>query len=391
MATSKTSQSEKKTSAKTAATSKKSETTAKKTATKTSTQTSSASSKSSGTKVNATGSKSSRKQKKPSKALIIILVILVVLAVLCYFFKPDWFNAGRNFVLNLLEPQTTEQTVSTSTTTSSSATGETDTGYAMTSENLPLYFGNPSGATTEIKNAKNYLMEKVQYSLSYNAEKYIPNWVMWHLAKVDVGTVDRMDDFRPDTDLPEGFYGVKKADYQYNDYGFDRGHVCPSADRTKTTQDNSMTFLMTNMIPQSPNCNRNVWRLLEAYERDLAEKNGKELYIAAGPYGRGGTSDKGTFDEIPLKNGKGAIEVPEYCWKIVLILDEGENDFSRVNENSEVIAVWMPNNQAVSEHTWDYYITNIDYIEEKTGFDFFAALPNVIEDSIEAKKYEYKK
>ena len=315
----------------------------------------------------------------------------MVLAVLCYFFKPAWFFAGHDFILSLLEPQTTEQTVKSETTTGTSATGETDTGYAMTAENLPLYFGNPSGALTDVSSTNNYLMEKDQYSLSYNAEKYIPNWVMWHLAKSDVGIVDRMDDFRPDTDLPEGLYGVKKADYQYNDYGFDRGHVCPSADRTKTTTDNSMTFLMTNMIPQSPNCNRNVWRLLEAYERDLADKHGKELYIAAGPYGRGGTSDKGTFNEIPLKNGKGAIEVPEYCWKIVMILEEGENDFTRADENTEIIAVWMPNNQAVSEHTWDYYITTVDYIEDKTGFDFFAALPNPIEDALEAKKYEYKK
>ena len=335
----------------------------------------------------------SKKAKKPSKVWIVILVVLAILVIACYFFKPDWFNAGKEFVLDLLESQKTEQTAEPKTNESAakSATGATDTGKAMTAENLPLYFGNPSGATNEIKNAKNYLMEKVQYSMSYNAEKYIPNWVMWHLAKIDVGEADRSDDFRPDDELPPDFYGVKKADYQYNDFGFDRGHVCPSADRTATKEDNSMTFLMTNMIPQSPNCNRNVWRLLEAYERDLAEKYGKELYIAAGPYGRGGTSDKGTFDEIPLKNGKGSIEVPEYCWKIVMILEEGENDFNRVNADTEIIAAWIPNNQVVSDHTWDYYITTIDFIEEKTGFDFFAALANDIEDVLEAKKFEYKK
>jgi len=87
--------------------------------------------------------------------------------------------------------------------------------------------------------------------------------------------------------LSSGFYAVKKSDYRFSIYGFDRGHVCPSADRTQNQDDNSATFLMTNMIPQSPNCNRNVWKNLESYERSLAF-SGKELYITAGAYGCAG-------------------------------------------------------------------------------------------------------
>ncbi len=255
----------------------------------------------------------------------------------------------------------------------------------ISAENLPLYFGNPSGASPEIDNAKNYLMEKSQFSLSYNAFKLIPNWVSWHLSKSDMGDVVRGNDFRADLNLPSGFYAVKKSDYRFSIFGFDRGHVCPSADRTQNQDDNSATFLMTNMIPQSPNCNRNVWKNLEAYERSLAF-SGKELYITAGPYGCGGTSEKGRFEKIALENGM-SIEVPEYCWKIILILDEGSNDFFRVDEKTEIIAAWIPNNQVVSDFTWDYYITTTDFIEEKTGLDFFAALPDSIEDAIEAKKY----
>ncbi len=225
--------------------------------------------------------------------------------------------------------------------------------------------------------------------MSYNAAKLIPNWVAWHLSQKNFGQAERGDDFRPDTDLPENYYRVKKADYQYAKYGFDRGHVCPSADRTSTPEDNSTTFLMTNMIPQSPNCNRNVWKNLESYQRSLA-LSGKELYILAGPYGRGGTSDRGRFEEIPLDDGR-AIEVPEYCWKIIMVLDEGEEDFYRVDADTDVIAAWIPNNQVVSDFSWDYYITTVDFIEEKTGHDFFAHLPDEIEDCIEAKIYVYEK
>ena len=256
----------------------------------------------------------------------------------------------------------------------------------LTAENLSLYFGNPSGATVEVKNAKNYLVEKVQYSMSYNSEKLIPNWVMWHLSTENVGSAERGNDFRPDETLPKDYYAVKKADYQYMKYGFDRGHVCPSADRTASAKDNSETFLMTNMIPQSPNCNRNVWKNLEAYERSLALE-GNELYIIAGPYGRGGTSERGSFKGIPLKNGMN-IEVPSHCWKIIMILPEGKNDFSRVNENTKVLAAFIPNDQECAANTWDAYITDVDFIEEKTSYDFFEILEDSLEDSLEAKKYK---
>lgn len=73
------------------------------------------------------------------------------------------------------------------------------------------------------------------------------NWVAWELTKVDFGTSDRQDDFRPDPYLPAGWYRGKTSDYTGS--GFDRGHLCPSADRTFTLEDNSATFLMTNIIP----------------------------------------------------------------------------------------------------------------------------------------------
>ena len=45
----------------------------------------------------------------------------------------------------------------------------------------------------------------------------------------------------------------------YSGSGFDRGHNCPSADRTGSTADNTATFLMTNMMPQAPTNNQQTW------------------------------------------------------------------------------------------------------------------------------------
>ena len=266
-------------------------------------------------------------------------------------------------------------------------------------ENTPLYWGNPSDASDNLDSddelklefvSQNYLMEKPQFTISYNNETLNPNWVAWHLSPADLGEADRSDSFRPDTELPQGWYAVRKNDYKFTYYGFDRGHLCPSADRTVTAQDNSMTFLMTNMVPQSPDNNRVVWVALEKFEREQVLQ-GKEAYIFAGPFGRGGTGDKGYFEEIPisLKDGREfAITVPSHTWKIILLLPEGENDFERiVSEGAcEIIAVNVPNEKGCGKNgSWQQYLCSVDYIEEITGYDFFELLPDDVEEEIESR------
>lgn len=116
--------------------------------------------------------------------------------------------------------------------------------------------GNPSGAIRDTSLPNNYLLEKEEYVMSYSRDKGTANWVSWHLDEAWMGSASRQDDFREDTSLPAGWYQVSETDYQYS--GFDRGHMCPSADRTLSVDDNSNTFFMTNMMPQAPNNNRNT-------------------------------------------------------------------------------------------------------------------------------------
>ena len=258
------------------------------------------------------------------------------------------------------------------------------------SENTPLYFGNPTDALADTSLDTNYLMTKPQYTLSYNTSTLCPNWVAWHLDSENMGEADRSDDFRPDTELPSGWYGVKKADYQYNKYGFDRGHVCPSADRTTTKEDNSMTFLMTNMVPQTPDNNRVIWMHFENFERQLVTE-GNEVYIIAGPYGTGGTSQKGTFDNIPitLKSGETLyMNVPAYTWKVLIAIPSGEGDVERIGETATAIAINVPNQMGMQKTgDWEQFLCSIDDIEELTGYDFFELLPDDVEDVLEKQVY----
>src|SRR2546421_282413 len=173
---------------------------------------------------------------------------------------------------------------------------------------LNVALGNPSGATSDASVKNNYLIVKPQYVLSYNNDKGEPNWVSWHLQASDIGDVERQNNFHPEQSLPAGFKRVTPDDYTGT--GFDRGHVCNSKDRTATEADNSETFSMANMLPQTPDLNRQVWESLESYCRTLAQQ-GNELYIVAGGYGSA---------KMIGKTNK--VNVPTNCWKIVVRSEE---------------------------------------------------------------------
>ena len=256
-------------------------------------------------------------------------------------------------------------------------------------ENSPLFFGNPSDAAEDVAMESNYLMVKNNYTMSYNNNTLCPNWVAWHLDGNDIGEAPRSNKFVADKSLPDGWHGVTKADYQYSAYGFDRGHICPSADRTYSQEANDETFLMTNMVPQSPDNNRIVWVALEKYQREIVD-SGNEVYIIAGPAGTGGTGDRGYFDYILLE-GAGAngedlkINVPAYTWKVLLVLPEGTDDFSRVTEDSQVFAVCVPNGKGInSDLSWKKYLCSVNDIEKLTGYDFFETLEDGLEEKLES-------
>ncbi len=241
--------------------------------------------------------------------------------------------------------------------------GEKTTAEAIAAANIHLKYGNPSNAN--LKDTNNYLLEKPQYALSYNCQTGTANWVSWQLNRSWLGSVDRSDDFRPDPDLPDGCYAVRPNDYRGS--GYDRGHLTPSGDRTSTQSNNSATFVMSNMIPQSPSNNREVWRELETYSRDLVSQ-GKELYIVAGGEGK----------EKSIADGK--VTVPKYTWKVILVSGNGNVE--------NTIAVRIPNTEEVARTDWTDYLVSVDEVEKKTGYDFFSNLDRDIQQKIEGKVYK---
>ena len=67
------------------------------------------------------------------------------------------------------------------------------------------------------------------------------------------------------------------GDYEGNVW--DKGHLAPAADFNCSKDYLKMTFSYLNCVLQHEKLNRGAWRLLEAYERDLAKKYSVDVKI----------------------------------------------------------------------------------------------------------------
>ncbi len=296
--------------------------------------------------------------RKTITGAIIALAILILLIVLCVWgIKKVWKSAtNRDENTGTIQPAPTGKSNALITNIEQA-------------QKVYLALGNPSGATQSVSNANNYLMVNNAYALSYNNSRGSANWVAWRISEADFGAAERQNNFRPDPNLPKEFTRITPTDYTGS--GFDKGHMCPSADRSSSQETNSETFYMTNMMPQTPDLNRNVWNDFETYSRDLVKKNRVDLYVYAGCYGEKGKLKK-------------KITVPTNCWKVVAAVPQGA-DFSAINENTRVIAVDMPNAPNLGTPDWHKFITTVRAIEQKTNLNLLSNLPQNLQDVLETK------
>ncbi len=225
-----------------------------------------------------------------------------------------------------------------------------------------MQLGNPSGATANTNNHDHYLIQRTVEAIDFSDNLGEPNWASWDLTASDVGSSGRSTTFYTDTTLPANFYHVTTGDYTGS--GFDRGHMCPSDDRTDNTNDNKLVFYMSNIIPQTADNNEGVWESLESYCRSLAQ-GGDELLIISGP---------STFNGSRIQPS-GKVSIPGYTWKIAVVVPSGSGTaLSRITESTRVIAVNIPNISGIRSNPWTNYLVSPNDIEADTGLTFFTAV-----------------
>lgn len=208
-----------------------------------------------------------------------------------------------------------------------------------------------------VRERNSQVIRHTGYTVSYNAETKIPNWVAWTLTPERFEeTVSRYDKFLPD---PEVAHPVTTEDYKRS--GYDRGHLCPAADNKWDEQAMRESFYMTNVCPQDHNLNRGDWKELEEACRDWTMENGR-LYVVAGP-----VLYRGQHRHI----GQSRVTVPEAFYKVVFC-----------PEPLKAIGFIYKNKSG--NRPLDAYVNSVDEVERITGIDFFPSLPDSVEEAVEA-------
>lgn len=203
------------------------------------------------------------------------------------------------------------------------------------------------------------LFKRTAYSLSYNPELLIPNWVAWCLtAEHSDGDCPRDNTYYEDT----GVQSPRATNEDYRGSGWSRGHMCPAGDNKWDAEAMRESNLLTNICPQHASLNTGLWNVIEHDCRKWAKRYG-EVYIVCGPV---------LLNKEHETIGRNKVVVPEAFFKVIL----------RLNPEPAAIGFVVRNNEGKKKK--DQFINTVDDVERITGIDFFPALPDSIEDKVEA-------
>jgi len=199
------------------------------------------------------------------------------------------------------------------------------------------------------------------FSLLYSEKYEQAAWVAYLLTKKEVyGKIPRSNNFREDPGILSG--SAKLEDYKGS--GYDRGHLAPAGDLKWSKISMKDSFYLSNMSPQAPGFNRDLWRRLEEWVRTQTVNN-KELIVVTGPVLIDGPFKKIGIDEVA---------VPKRYFKVLL-------DF----EEPGIKAIgFIMENRASKKPVTDFAVS-VDTVEETTGIDFFYLLPDALEDRLESQ------
>ncbi len=220
------------------------------------------------------------------------------------------------------------------------------------------------------------LIQHKAMSLVYSEKHEQPKWVS-HIITTDIRdrTEGRSNDFRVDSSVSTGtatesdyFLKTLKTDgtYAYDGFGYDRGHLAPSADFRWSAQALSESYYYSNMSPMLADFNRDSWAKLEDLFRSYIYRNPEtQLYIVTGPV---------LSDDLPkIPRAQNNVTIPKHFFKVAL-------DFT----NNRAIAFILPN--AKNENPLESYAVSIAEVEVITGIDFFHQLSDDVEAKLEALK-----
>ena len=220
----------------------------------------------------------------------------------------------------------------------------------------------------------------ITYSLEWNNNLIANRWTCYTMcSKNNASNVSRSDDFKADPVVT-----VSPCDSYSESSTYSRGHLCPSADRLASKEQNKQTFFMTNMQPQYQNHNGGVWATLEGYVRSKWQptNNTDTLYVVKAAtiedVTLGNTSSTGIITTT-TDDADHTLVVPKYFYMAFLYFEKSTESYKAFALWTEHLSSGNPNAATVIANR-----ISIDELERRTGIDFFCNLPDDIETTVEA-------
>lgn len=233
------------------------------------------------------------------------------------------------------------------------ATESDSSDFTCTDSQVLMEVGGTQPSNSEI-------IEYTGFTVSFNNSLRIPNYVSWELLAAETeGTIPR-DDFKTDFNIKNC---AKHSDYTHS--GYDRGHMAPAADMKWSEQSMNDCFYMTNICPQAGSLNGGSWKKLEEKCRLWAQVD-SAIIIVCGPVP--------TTQPLEYIGSDNDIAVPEAFFKVIC---------SPYANPPRAIGFIMPNGKVPGG--LQKAAVSVDSVEALTGYDFFAALPDSIENAIESE------
>ena len=268
-------------------------------------------------------------------------------------------------------------------------------GTAVTSDSTTLTTPVPTVMPTEswlelpaISNATLYPNAKElkvsvsgerNYTAYYDNSTYTSMWVAYPLQSSHMGSLDRPSKwyYNPLIATSEQ---VNLCDHSYEGDTYSRGHLIPNASRNGNYEMQLQTFYVTNSVPQVQNSfNSGVWSNLENDLQNEA-KSGVTIYIVTGvAFKKVGETKSVSY--IQATDDTKDIPIPNYFYKVALKV---KTNSSGTVTSASTVGFWFEN-KAYSD-TFTNYAVTVDQVEQWTGFDFFANLPDNIEVTVESSK-----
>lgn len=222
------------------------------------------------------------------------------------------------------------------------------------------------------------LLVNTHYSVGYHTGKRVPLWVSHQISQSSIGDIKRRNDFRQDVRIPRS---ARSTNEDYRKSGYDRGHLAPAADFSGVNIPvMSESFLLSNMAPQVPWLNRQLWNRIEKSVRDNVTSNpGTVAHIFTGT-----TFNKLSPKAIQIGISIGNVSVPYGFWKTVVYVVTSKDSLGKTTQMLDGEAFYCPNDTVA----WTYEEASaftIDDIEKLTSNDLYFLLPDSLENIVESR------